>query len=125
VGKREWKKGRVLAVFEQTGEQIELPDVPHFSPTGKYIVAVSQSEAAWNINGIDLWSVSGAKPKREFSYRVPEEKYELYDFVEWRGNDEVLVRAQVIETFPGRGPVEQERSGRLRRTKQGWHLSFD
>jgi hypothetical protein len=122
VAKREWKVSTFIGVLEQTGEQFELPDTPHISPDGRYIAAISASEVSWKVNGIDVWSVAGGKPKLEFTYRVPDDRYALYKFLGWRGNDEVKLTAEVIDT-PGQ--EAQTRSGVVRRAKQGWRLNLD
>lgn len=111
--------GVYLLVSGRTGSHIKLDQIPHYSPTGKRLAAVSASESEdHGDNSIEIWSTSGDTPRSEWRYTVPVGQYALYEFVGWDGDErlKMTVTTRIGEKLHKSVPVEAVR------TRDGWRL---
>jgi hypothetical protein len=111
--------GVTFLVSRRNGEHISLDGVPHFSPGGTRIAAVSASESAdHGANSIEIWSTATHTPQSEWRYEVPDGEYSLYKFAGWDGDDrlKMTVATRIGEEFHDAVPVEAVR------TPAGWRL---
>jgi len=117
VARNSTEGGDFLLISARTGKELQLDEIPHFSPSGKRMAAVSASES-YNDNSIEIWTTGDNLPKREWRHEVPNDKYELYEFESWDGDDRLKMRVtlRIGEELRGGIPVEAVR------TASGWQL---
>ena len=108
-----------MLVSGTAGGEFELSTAPHYSPTGRRIVAVDANEMNERPHDIIVMSSSSHPPKVEYQYTTPEgDKYELWSFVGWEGDNRIKLRAEVHD---GRGGVAKHNTEAVL-TAKGWQL---
>ena len=109
--------GTTFLVSARTGKHIRLDAVPHYSPSGKRLAAVSASEGDEE-NSIEIWSTTGDLPRSEWRYTVPEGEYALYEFAGWDGDD----RLKMTVTTRIGGKLHKSLPVEAVHTREGWKL---
>jgi len=90
--------------------------MPHYSPSGKRLAAVSATEAEGE-NSIEIFTTTDP-PRSEWRYTVPIGEYALYEFVSWDGDQRLKM---TVTTRIGDGPLKSLPVEAVR-TSDGWKL---
>jgi hypothetical protein len=110
-----------------TGRVIDLPNVPHHSPDGSRFISMSAC-ADHCANRIDVWTVQDGLAKLEWRHRIKQQKEKTfaYEFVEWRGNEQIKLR--ILPEIEAQGDAGKDTNeaeaidAKLTRAGQGWTL---
>jgi len=90
-----WEANSVLLVNAGTGDQTELPDEPHFSPSGRWFVVFGGEYE----NHLSIWALEAGRAKRELLYDYDGNgTSETWRFLGWDGETRIRLEASSAET---------------------------
>ncbi|WP_414472536.1 hypothetical protein [Microvirga sp. M2] len=110
-----WESDSVLLLNAKTGERLDLPDEPHFSPSGRWFV-VFGGEYEYHLS---IWSLDAGKAKQELLYKYDSNgTSETWRFVGWDGETRIRFKVSPAETYE----KDVETDAVLK--EQGWVLNW-
>jgi hypothetical protein len=109
-----WEWADYDLVSEVTGMDVNIPDVPHFSPAGSQFVVVSARDCCGE-NVVQAWNTTAGYSHIEWLH-VPR-GYGLYGFKQWVDEDHVGLTVTMHD-----GSGLQELPIDLVYRNPGWHL---
>lgn len=110
-----WEEFNLQLINEQTGESVSIAQVPVVSPSGQRFATMNNAACGDMDAVVEIWRIGTPVPTREFEtqpYNCATGKGWLPRELKWRGNDQLIVRAEVEKK--SRDPEAREFEKRLR-----------
>lgn len=114
-----WESRAVALVNVDSGNETDLEDEPHLSPSGDRFAVVKGSESEHVEKDVAIFAATSDPPVLEFAYSRPERTYALYSFVRWEG--ETRLKLKIYTRVNGKRDPENFDTEAVR-TRTGWQL---
>jgi len=91
-----WEANSILLIDANTGGQLELPDEPYFSPSGRWFVVFGGEYE----HHLSIWSLDAGRAKRELFYKYYSNgASETWCFLGWDGESRIRFKVSPAETW--------------------------
>ncbi|MCB8823161.1 hypothetical protein [Microvirga rosea] len=91
-----WEGRAAELVDANTGQSMLLDTLPHYSPSGRWLVSTNDSEMSRDYD-VAIWSTTAGLPKQELRYSAPETEFmEYWEFAGWDGDERIKFKVNFM-----------------------------